>query len=871
MKVVRATKCHVCLNAPPGTGKTETLAERILNLIQNEEVSPPSILCVTHTNAAVESMRKRLATVLGEDDANRVHVTTIHSFAHSLYHTAGRHLASVLDRRLAAGGHHGDLYDLMDGLTLDDPVAWVNKRCDLLADEVQRDPSLHYSIGSRKGQPKPLLRDKLGQIDALREAAGRYKNYREVLRKRGRFVHSDLIVGAVRALRESPSILQRSYKHIMVDEYQDLGLAQEELVSLIRQPSTLYMASGDPLQSIYSFNGAAPGAFDRFKTFIVPGEEVLDVTLRINYRSTPSITTAAMRVVGKEVPEVLDDVDPGPRPRVIEYASELAEVAGVMGMVRKLLLQCRPSDIAILVRKHAYAAKFEEALRQVCPIIPSRRLDVLKNVGFSKIRLILRYLVTAMDPEKAVSNERDALLFRLLNSLGVPQVDIMSWWKSKDPVGAVQGVVDRLGEVLSITHQSPITKTLIALYSKILDEDPAYLGIIRSLTVHASDEVSKGLGVDDLSSYLSILEDMIHERIPLDEVPALGTSVDQSSDAISFLTCHASKSMGFPHVIMVGCSEHCWRVHPSLVERLVTSVEQVENEARRVFHVGMSRARHTLAMTFHGKPCRFLSSLGDSVDVLTSDQDDDGEILKEVYLPQRALFCREERRMPSISSTLLIEAEECPLRAYYQRVLGMSLPNPNRSCTNAAATGEIIHNLFEQAFRDREENGVFPKDMSLDMIPESKREILVDHYHRRQEAWERTCTANRVQVEYRLDGVLDGIIPVTGRVDRWDESCDEAKTVCITDYKTGKRNEADLRRKGSKIRTQATFYVFLALLKGFRVKYVEFDFLGTNEPDKVYVSPEELKDIEKRIKKVWENLQSPIGCLKPCCSWCAWD
>ena len=107
-RVVDNVTQHICLNAPPGTGKTEALAERILHLVQDCSVDPSEILCLTHTNAAAESMRDRLASVLSRDIAVQVNVTTIHSLAHTMIDTSSKYLASVVDRRIASRKCHQD-------------------------------------------------------------------------------------------------------------------------------------------------------------------------------------------------------------------------------------------------------------------------------------------------------------------------------------------------------------------------------------------------------------------------------------------------------------------------------------------------------------------------------------------------------------------------------------------------------------------------------------------------------------------------------------------------------------------------------------------------------------------------------------------
>lgn len=850
MKVVLNCDKHVLLNAPPGCGKTEALAERIVHLIKDKSVEPSEILCVTHTIAASMSMRLRIEEVLGFTD---VHVTTLHSLAHQITSFPGFHLASALDRRLASGSH-GDLYSIMDGLVIDDPVEWVGTRCDLLAEEITNDPSNYYVIKEKKGQAKPMLQKKLSQINELREAAKHYTHYRQKLKKGRRFVHSDMISGAVRALRSDPSLVRGRYKHIIIDEIQDAGTSQEEFVALLRSRAIM-CGSGDPRQSVYSFNGVQPGAFERFKEKIVSGEEVLEVSLTTNYRSTPSIVYAAMRVIGTEVPR--DSEEPGPRPKVIQYPTELAEVAGVVGIVRKLLEECPPSDIAILVRKHAYAARFEQALGQVCRITPSRRPDILRQPGFSKIRLLLRYIVTDELPE------RRATLFRLLNALGFRMTDIRVWWETQKTPDELKPVFEKLDHVVEVAHRCSIPKLLMVMFQTLLSEDS--LPIIRTLCVHASEEMSKG--DVDLETYVALLDDMIHERISLEESPPVGTK--ERTDALSFLSCHGSKSMGFPHVIMVGCSESCWSSRPSLVERLMTPVSELHKETTRVFHVGMSRAKRTLVMTYHGRPFRCLADLGDTVDVINCESCDEVRVLEEVFAPEESVHLTTPGlQYPSMSSTLLLDVEDCSLRAYYQRVLGVSLPNPNRCSSAAASTGDVIHKLIEDAFLARVQTGVFPEEVDSENIMDlHKKEAFKEYYLTRRAKWETVCCQSVVRVEYRIDAVFDDI-PVTGRVDRWDEY--SKKRVIITDYKTGKHVASDLKKKGSRIRTQAAFYIFLAGLHGYACDCVEFDFLGSSEPDRVYISTDEIDELKIRISTAWKELRSPRGCGKTSCSWCAW-
>jgi len=192
-----------------------------------------------------------------------------------------------------------------------------------------------------------------------------YRRYQEEKRKRGLIDFDDLIRLTAQALEtdaEFAATQRWRFRHLFVDEFQDVSRAQLRLLRAWLAERDALCVVGDPDQAIYSFAGADPGYLTEFDRHFGGGTIV---RLEVNYRSTPEIVQAARAVLPRrERADVRAAGRSGPAPTVTTYANGDAEAKGVAAKLREAHEGRRWADLAVLYRVNAQSAPFEEALRR---------------------------------------------------------------------------------------------------------------------------------------------------------------------------------------------------------------------------------------------------------------------------------------------------------------------------------------------------------------------------------------------------------------------------------------------------------------------------------------------------------------------------
>ncbi|HYF81324.1 MAG TPA: ATP-dependent helicase, partial [Symbiobacteriaceae bacterium] len=394
---------HLCINAAAGTGKTSTVAARILWLQLVKGVPASSILAVTFSRAARTNLLERVEAythILGQGSS--VQTLTLHGLAFRVLRAATRTgetwlrpgfdlITSGRDRINPMLQENADalLVDLTDKWDLPTRVEQyslaleaVRQGCRALDRAVLRPDEL--PAGEIIRIPAPI------QTDLLRRV---WERYNRLLRSRNSIDHAGMVTEAIAALYHDGETLRRSrenLQYIIVDEYQDTSRAQEELIQLLVGEQTSVNVVGDSDQAIYTFNGADVGNIVHFGDRMADVESPLTVLppvdLMDNYRSSPKILAAANRVLriihGHERKQLVPATGSLPEPvksyRQRDYdvvrvsAPDLdAAAAWAAHEIQRLVTAeaVAPSDIAVLVRKDtAYSpqgARVREALAAI--------------------------------------------------------------------------------------------------------------------------------------------------------------------------------------------------------------------------------------------------------------------------------------------------------------------------------------------------------------------------------------------------------------------------------------------------------------------------------------------------------------------------
>ena len=294
-EAAHAPRGPLLLEAGPGTGKTRTLVGRIIFLLE-QKIPPTAILALTFSNRAAEEMRSRVAAA-NPEDAARIWIGTFHAFGLELLRKYGTCIGlparprvldpsdsiALLERLLPELNlnHYQNLYD--PTVHLRDILAAISRAKDELVGPEEY-AALAESMLSLATTP-----DEVETAEKAVEVARVYKAYQEATDREHLLDFGDLISKAVYLLRTNVDVrdtLRSTYRHILVDEYQDVNRASGLLLKEVAGAGVGLWVVGDTRQAIYRFRGAAPANMQRFGDDF-PGAKVK--SLRYNYRSQPAI------------------------------------------------------------------------------------------------------------------------------------------------------------------------------------------------------------------------------------------------------------------------------------------------------------------------------------------------------------------------------------------------------------------------------------------------------------------------------------------------------------------------------------------------------------------------------------------------------
>ena len=471
----------VMVIAGPGTGKTEVLAMRIAALLRSEvQVQPYEVLCLTYTDEATNSMRKRLVQIIGTE-AHRINIFTFHAFCNHIiqnnpYYFKNNSRAEM--QPLSDLERTDMLYKLLDGLSpghklrklsgnIYSDSAKLSRLFDFMRKENLSPEVISVAIDSyleelptkeayiykrngsnfKKGDVKKGEIEKESQrLDTTRAAAFLYDDYRRMMAEAGRYDFNDMILWVIEAFKEDQVLLQsyqERYQFILVDEFQDTNGSQNELIHLLTsywEDPNIFVV-GDDDQGIYEFQGARIrniiDFYERFKAHI------RIIVLPENYRSSQAILDSAMISIGNNKQRLINQLQSLElnktivsahkrfangketiKPVVREYEHVMQEEADILCQIEAIQKQHVPlNNIAIIYAQHKQAESLMKLMERKGIAYNSRKtVDVLNEPVIIQILNILGYL----DAERKKVFDGEEMLFELLHApyFGISAADI---------------------------------------------------------------------------------------------------------------------------------------------------------------------------------------------------------------------------------------------------------------------------------------------------------------------------------------------------------------------------------------------------------------------------------------------------------------
>jgi DNA helicase II / ATP-dependent DNA helicase PcrA len=635
-EAVLTTEGPLLVLAGAGTGKTRVITYRVAHLIEMG-VPGSAILAVAFTNKAASVMKERIGELLRSigGDASDVWVSTFHSFCARLIRRESQHLG--LPRDFA-------IYDD------DDQTAAVKRalaQLELATDDYPpRSMRAQISYAKNHGMTPEEMAAAAVRDDVRQKAAEVFRVYNEILRKAAALDFDDLLLRAVELLREHADVRaawNARFHYLMVDEFQDTNRSQEELMRLLAGTRKNVCVVGDEDQSIYAWRGARAGNLKRF-TSDFPDAKL--IRLEENYRSTQTILDAAAAVVknnserlGKNLQATLAA---GARLKFFEAPDSAAEAEFICGVLSGLVRNDPDARIAVLYRTGAQSRSFEEVLRRL-----GIRYRVLGGFSFyerAEVRNALAYVRLIFHPED------DVALLHVLNvpprgigAVTVAALEARAKETSKSLWAVISGGEFLTGKKFSGALRS-FCKLIEDLQSECQDLRPAQL-IERVLGstgyldwVEQQDNLEHTSRAENLRELANAMAEATEQGQTLEDVldqAALASDSDQYDDTIpvSLMTLHSAKGLEFDTVFLAGLEE-------GLLPhgRALGSNAEVEEE-RRLFYVGMTRAKQSLVLSravyrrTYGEerlraalPSRFLAEIpGDLIEAALGSHSEPGE------------------------------------------------------------------------------------------------------------------------------------------------------------------------------------------------------------------------------------------------------
>ena len=595
--------------AGAGSGKTRVITTKIAYLIKEKNVDPWSILSVTFTKKAANEMRERAVAI--DERAADAQIRTFHSFG------------SWFLRKYA---EHAGLEPSFTVYDEDDMATLIKKAEPSLSTKEVR-TAVHQISLCKDYCLTP--EDDLGIIGSEFDLNDIYSKYQKRLRATGNADFGDLIMLPVQILEaysEIADYIHNRFKVIMVDEYQDSNIAQFRLLqslSGVGQGSNTYVCVvGDDDQSIYKFRGAE---VENILTFPekFPGTEI--IKLERNYRSKSGILDAAELVVKKNHHGSLEktliaDRGEGGNPVLAFLPDQNAEATFVADLILKSLAGgAQYSDWAVLYRTNAQSLGFEkEFLHRKIPYVV---VGSLKFYEREEIKDALAYI-------SFFANHKDEISFRRI--INKPTRGIGDKTQDKLMESAVS--INEAGEPVysdlleNIRNQlqaGSLSKkagegagNFIKLFDTVagcFDENKSLSDFIeRVIRDSALDEYHRAGDEIEGTTRVQNLQELVNTAVPykctmegllqfLDAIN-LDRTLDaenqaEDDNAVTLITLHNTKGLEYNKVIITGLEEG---VFPRM-EKVGAELE----EERRLFYVGITRARDELYVTSTSKRCLY--------------------------------------------------------------------------------------------------------------------------------------------------------------------------------------------------------------------------------------------------------------------------
>ena len=589
LKAVQTVNKPVLVFAGAGSGKTRVLTYKVWYLIKENLFKPNEILALTFTNKAAAEMKDRINKSISCDGVN---VGTFHSIGARMLR---KHIASIGDNYNSSftiydtADQKSVIREVIDNLNLSE---FKELNVGFLKIQIDKFKNANLSIKNIESKSQSFEDEKIAEV---------YRAYCETLKSNNALDFNDLLLLPIRLLKENKKILeyyQKSWKYVLVDEFQDTNSPQFEIVSLLAKKHQNITVVGDDDQSIYGWRGAnIDNILTNFqKTFA----KKIEIKLEKNYRSTQRILDGAWSVVSnnknRAEKKLVATKGKGEKISLISTGSDEEESNAICDSIKSEIKINKNTfkDFAVLYRTNAQSRSIEQSM--VKEGLPYNIVGGTKFYDRKEIKNVLAYL-------SLVANTSDDIaLKRIINfpvrGIGEKSIKIFNDLAEKNKNSLFESLKACRELKLRGKQQDSIESfyNSILKFSSLLETlDPKEL--IRALLEEFNienyyknnpAEQDRYNNIQELKSSVDKFSDKTSGNLKdfLQEI-SLFTDIDEWDDkdnSVTLMTVHAAKGLEFSTVFVAGLEQGLFPL-----VRIDDEPEQIEEE-RRLFYVAVTRA-----------------------------------------------------------------------------------------------------------------------------------------------------------------------------------------------------------------------------------------------------------------------------------------
>lgn len=918
--------------AGAGTGKTKVITHRIAYLIGSKSAKPEEILAVTFTEKAANEMEERVDLLIPYS-YSFVEISTFNSFGERVLRNYGIELGYPPDFRLLDDVEQAIFFrEHLFQLPLDyyRPLSSPTKYIQNLLATIKRIKQEDINPDEYVEFSQKLLKEASDNVEkesALKhlEMAKVYKKYQEILKNGGKIDFEDQVLLVVELFRRRPSILkefQNKYKYILVDELQDTNYIQFELLKLLASKHNNLTVCGDDDQSIFRFRGASLTNILNFQEFYPKAKKIV---LTKNYRSTQAILDSAYQLIKQNNPNRLEfkyHIDKtlessmesdGKSIHLFQFDTISHEADKVAEIIQEKVSQgYRYGDMAVLVRRNADADPFLRALNM--KEIPFRFSGSRGLYSQEEVKILISFIKALTDFEDSknlfylalsevyrIDPYDLTLISNYAHRKNMPLHKVFrEIFEDRCPLGLSSGTRKKVKKIfedllyfVQLSSSENAGRVLYFFlertgYLKSLAEGKSLQDEIRLKNIRLFfdkvknfSELTEDDSIHSFAQHLDLLQDV-------GDNPA-AAEAELEEEAVNVLTVHKAKGLEFAVVFMVSLIADRFpgrlrkekiAVPDEIIKETLPEGENYFQEERRLFYVGMTRAKKLLYLTcakdYGLKRLKKVSPFVlEALDLPQMPQDvlrtSPLEEIKRYAQPVTKPRVRPTVKAKEVLTLSYYQVEDyltCPLKYKYRHIMKIPvLPH------HTLVFGRVLHNTIHFYLKKRKAGEEMAEDELLKEY--EKRWINEGFLSREHEEMRRKAGTRALRFFFRreeksghLPSFLEqnfkwqgGQVKFIGRWDRVDFGPDGA---VIIDYKATEvkdQKEADKKTKDS---LQMDLYALsFAKTQDAPLKETQLHFLESDVVGHAQKSEEALERAVERIREAEEGIHNQDYKAKP--------